>query len=95
MNIFVHRACGEMERNPFTSSLQISPKVYCLKGVGAGGVTPSPLPHPLSQLSHRNLFKDDVTAIFLLGISFMLILLKTDFRKFLWIKLKIFVLVRR
>jgi hypothetical protein len=39
-------------------------------GVGAGGVTPS-YHHPISQLILDVLFKDDVTVILFLGVSFL------------------------
>jgi hypothetical protein len=41
------------------------------KGVGIGGVTPPPSPHPISQLIRGCSFKDDRTVILLLGVSFM------------------------
>jgi hypothetical protein len=39
------------------------------KGVGTGGITPSPFFRPVFHLIRGYLFKDDVTVILLLGVT--------------------------
>jgi hypothetical protein len=56
---------------PFTSSLSIC---HVERGIGAGGVRPSPLNTTLfpSYIFVDISFEDDVTVILLLGVSFMI-----------------------
>jgi hypothetical protein len=63
-----------MEGKPYTSSLKICPYAYCIKGLGRGdGVTPphSPTLYMYFPGNPRIFkYKDDVTVILLIGISF-------------------------
>ncbi len=63
---------SEMEEKPFRSSVNIYPEDCCREGVGAGGVTPLPLITTLIPSCSVDIsFKDDVTVILLLAVSFM------------------------
>ncbi len=60
---------SEMEGKPFTSSLTICPRSLVWKWVGACGVTPIPL--FLICMIHEYSFKDDLTVMLPLGVTFM------------------------
>jgi hypothetical protein len=60
---------SDVEGKPFTSSLNICLEACCRTGFRMGGITSTP--SPFSQLLRGYLFKDDVTVILLLGISFL------------------------
>jgi hypothetical protein len=58
---------SDVEEKPLTSSLNICPEACCGKGWWRSGVTPTPLFYSV-DIS----FKDDVTVVLLIDVSFII-----------------------